>query len=118
MEHVLLGGHPAIDFLNTSLAPDGERIEKIPDGRAWLDWLTAAGLLDEARALKVARRFGADALDASAAEARKAREWARDWLGGWPRKGTHLVSRNKLRPLSRLSRAALRVRFLGLSDRM
>jgi predicted RNA-binding Zn ribbon-like protein len=83
MSHVLLGGHPAIDFLNTSLAPDGEPVEKIPDGKSYLTWLTAVGLLDAARASKLARRFGTEALDAAAAEARRTREWARAFLVRW-----------------------------------
>jgi predicted RNA-binding Zn ribbon-like protein len=83
MKPIFLGSHPAIDFLNTALAPDGQPIETIGDGRAWLDWLVGAGLLDKAQAAKLARRFGADALDESAAEARRIREWARGWLVRW-----------------------------------
>ena len=83
MDHLLLGGHAAIDFLNTSLAPDGVPIERIADGRSYVEWLVAAGLLEETHAAKLARRFGGEALDAAAAEARKTREWARAWLVGW-----------------------------------
>jgi predicted RNA-binding Zn ribbon-like protein len=83
MKPLFLGGHPAIDFLNTSLTPDGVPTETIPDGRAYLDWFVGAGLLDEAEAAKLARRFGVKALDAAAAEARKVREWARAWIDGW-----------------------------------
>jgi predicted RNA-binding Zn ribbon-like protein len=83
MRPVFIGSHPAIDFLNSALAPNGEPIETIGDGRAYLEWLVAAGLLDLARASKLARRFGAKALDAAAAEARKTREWARGWLTSW-----------------------------------
>ncbi len=83
MRPLFLGNHPAIDFLNTRLAPRGEPIETIGDGEAYLDWLVAAGLLDQARASKLARRVGPKALDAAAAEARKVREWARAWLDRW-----------------------------------
>lgn len=83
MRSLFLGNHPAIDFLNTSFAPQGEPIETIGDGEAYLEWLVTAGLLDQARASKLARRVGHKALDAAAAEARKIREWARAWLERW-----------------------------------
>lgn len=83
MRAPLVGSHPAIDFLNTALAPQGTPIETIGDGRAFLDWLVAAELLDQAAAARMARRFGGRALDAAAAEARRVREWARDWLARW-----------------------------------
>jgi predicted RNA-binding Zn ribbon-like protein len=83
MQPLFVGSHPAIDFLNTAFTPDGEQVETISDGRAYLDWLIGAGLLDEAVAARLARRFGAKALDAAAAEARKVREWTRGWLNRW-----------------------------------
>jgi len=83
MRPVFVGNHPAIDFLNTALAPNGKPIETMGDGKAWLEWLVAAGLLDRRAATKLARRSGAGALDESAAEARRVREWARDWLIRW-----------------------------------
>jgi predicted RNA-binding Zn ribbon-like protein len=83
MRPLLLGSHPAVDFLNTAFAPQGTRIETIGDGRAFVDWLVAAGLLDRATASTVVRRFGIKALDPSADEARRVREWARGWLSRW-----------------------------------
>ncbi len=101
MEPLFLGGHPAIDFLNTALKPDGVPVETIPDGRAYLEWLKGAGLLDETEAAKLARRFGAKGLDTAAAEARKVREWARDWLERWRARpnadyGEEIAALNKL----------------------
>lgn len=81
--HLFLGSHPAVDFLNTSFEPDGRHIETIPDGRALLDWMVAAGLLKQAEAARLARRAGSAALDSAAHEARKVREWARRWLDRW-----------------------------------
>lgn len=83
MRPLFVGNHPAIDFLNTALAPNGEPIETIGDGTAYLEWLVAAGLLQRADADKLVRRAGAKAFDAAAVEARKVREWARDWLVRW-----------------------------------
>lgn len=83
MQFPLIGGHAAIDFLNTSFAPEGEAIETIPSGRALVDWFVAAGLLEESAATRLMKRFGAKALDGQAAEARKLRDWAREWLMRW-----------------------------------
>lgn len=83
MEPLFLGSHPAIDFLNTAFEPDGNRIETLGDGRAFIGWLVGVGLLDEGSAARFSRRFGAEGLDAAAAEARKLREWVRAWLTEW-----------------------------------
>jgi predicted RNA-binding Zn ribbon-like protein len=101
MKPLFLGGHPAIDFLNTSLTPDGVLTETIPDGRAFLDWCVAAGLLDAPDAARLARRAGVKALDAAAGEVRKVREWARDWFERWRERpdgnyGEEIATLNKL----------------------
>jgi predicted RNA-binding Zn ribbon-like protein len=80
---LLLAGHPAIDFLNTTFAPKGELVETLGDGRALLQWLVAAGLLDAADSPRLHRRLGNKAMDAAAAEARRLREWARAWIERW-----------------------------------
>ncbi len=80
---LFLGGHPAMDFLNTLFGPAGRQAETIGSGQAYLDWLVTAGLLDGAVAARLPRRFGEEALDAAAAEARRFREWARSWLTRW-----------------------------------
>jgi predicted RNA-binding Zn ribbon-like protein len=81
---LLLGGHRALDFLNTWREP-GEAVETLTDGRAFGAWLVAVGHLDEASHARLRRRFGEAALDAAAAEARRFREWAREWLARWRR---------------------------------
>lgn len=83
MDALFLGGHPAVDFLNTAFTPDGNTVDTIGNGRAFVDWLVAAGLLDRATASSLARRFGIKALDASAEEARRFRERTRAWLSRW-----------------------------------
>ncbi len=101
MHPLFVGNHPAIDFLNTALAPNGEPIETIGDSKAYLEWLVAVGLLERAAADKLARRVGAKALDEAAAEARKVREWARDWLARW-RASPHRDYREELAVLNNL----------------
>src|SRR5262245_10122403 len=80
---LFIGGHPAIDFLNTSLSPGGEAIELIGDGSSLATWLGQAGLIEPAEASQLARRLGAPALDGVAAKARRFREWTRGWLEKW-----------------------------------
>lgn len=80
---LFVAGHPAIDFLNTSYAPGGQQIEAIGDGRALLDWMVRAKLLDEDESATLQRRFTRKALDAVAQETRGVREWARSWLTAW-----------------------------------
>ena len=69
MEPLFIGSHPAIDFLNTALTPNGEQIELIGDGRSYLAWLVAAKLLDDEQAAKLLRRMGVKGADAAAAQA-------------------------------------------------
>ena len=83
MSALFLGNHPAIDFLNTAYAPDGQVTETIGDGTAFMDWMIGAGLLQESMATTLRRKFGRGTLDAVASEARRMREWAREWLSRW-----------------------------------
>jgi predicted RNA-binding Zn ribbon-like protein len=80
---LFVAGHPAIDFLNTAYAPGGVLVETLADGRALLDWMGGAGLLEEREATALSRRFSRKELDAAAQEARAVREWARTWLAAW-----------------------------------
>jgi predicted RNA-binding Zn ribbon-like protein len=83
MEPLFLGGHPALDFLNTRPTPGGEPVELIGDGRSYAEWLERAGLLQGTTASTLERRFGQAALDAAAAQARKLRSLAGDWIARW-----------------------------------
>jgi predicted RNA-binding Zn ribbon-like protein len=83
MQPLFIGNHPAIDFLNTAFAPDGEAVEMLGDGRAFLEWMVRAGLIEAADASRLRRRLGASVLDAAAEEARRIREWTRTWLDRW-----------------------------------
>jgi predicted RNA-binding Zn ribbon-like protein len=80
---LFVAGHPAIDFLNSAYAPGGVPVETIGDGRALLDWMAAAGLLDKNAAARLAKRFTRKSLDAAAEEARTVRECARAWIEAW-----------------------------------
>ena len=80
---LFLAGHLALDFLNTAMSPQGTEIELIGDGRAFVDWLACAGIVDAAAAPRLRREFGVEALDELAAEARKLRAWTASWLDRW-----------------------------------
>jgi predicted RNA-binding Zn ribbon-like protein len=83
MDSLFLGGHPAVDFLNTRYTPDGAVIETIGDGKAFVAWLVEAGLLAPESAAGVEKRLSEKSLNAAAKEARDVREWARGWLADW-----------------------------------
>jgi predicted RNA-binding Zn ribbon-like protein len=83
MQPLFIGSHLAADFLNTAFEPRGEHVELIGDGKALLEWLRAAGVMDDEQAARFARKLGARGLDAAAAEVRKMREWMRAWLSRW-----------------------------------
>jgi predicted RNA-binding Zn ribbon-like protein len=111
MKHLFLGSHPALDFLNTTLSPRGAPIELIGNGQTFIEWLVDAGLLDSSIASKVKRRISAEALDAVAAEARKVRTWAGEWISHW-RDTAHDSYETELRRLNELLGRAKRHREL------
>ena len=82
---LFLASQPGLDFLNTRFAqlPEGTPVEVIGDGAAFLGWLVEANLLERGVAAKLKHRFDSEELDAAAAEARKLRHWAGEWLARW-----------------------------------
>lgn len=100
---LFVGDHLAMDFLNSTATPSGERIEWLGDGAGLVDWL------DKARAIPpdVALRFRAEddnlhALDVVAVQARHLREWLRGFVvrrSGAPL-GAAMIE--ELQPLNRL----------------
>ena len=86
MEPVFLGGHPAIDFLNTTFTPQGLTTEVIGDGESLLRWMVDATLLDAPTAASIRRRYSSTTLDAIAADARKLRAWVAGWIDRWSRR--------------------------------
>jgi predicted RNA-binding Zn ribbon-like protein len=116
MDHLFLGGHPALDLLNTRPTPHGDAIELVGDGTAYAAWLDGAGLLPATTASKLRQRFGAAALDAAAAQARHLREWARGWIARWrdaPRRA-YQAERRRLNHL--MARAACYPEMLLTKD--
>ena len=101
MEPVFLGGHPAIDFLNTTFSPQGITTEVIGDGESFLRWMVKATLLDAPTAASIRRRYSGTTLDAVAADARKLRAWVAGWIDRWSRRprDTHDAELRRLNAL-------------------
>jgi predicted RNA-binding Zn ribbon-like protein len=98
-----VGDHPALDFLNTTAAPWGERIEWLSNGADLLAWLEQAGAIDAA----VAAQFSpegdaASTLDAVAEQARNLREWLRKFVKRHAGSELGPNAIKELRPLNRL----------------
>src|SRR5215207_9654276 len=56
----LVGGHPALDLVNTVERGGGERRDHLTDPPALLRWAARAGLVDDGEARAVADRWGRD----------------------------------------------------------
>lgn len=113
MTQFFVGGQPAIDFLNTYYLGS---VETLTNGRDLLNWMVGAGLIDEAESARVMRRVGAKALDETAAEARRVREWSREWLTRW-RQAPNTDYSEELAALNRLmAREAPRSEVVATDD--
>ena len=111
MDFLFVGSHPALDFLNTAYSPHGVVVECIGDGRAFAQWLEGAGLIDDGEAARLVHRFGTDALDAAAIEARRFRRWLDGWVARW-REAPGAGYDGELRRLNALLQRGTRVRRL------
>jgi predicted RNA-binding Zn ribbon-like protein len=80
---LLVADHPALEFLNSTYAPDGDVRELIGDGQAFLAWLVEARFVDEGTATSWKRRFGVKALEKVAHDARGLRTWSGEWIERW-----------------------------------
>ena len=78
---MLVGDHPALDFLNTWAFPGGIETEWIGNGRALVQWLSGTGLSGELPDFGKPNEPKVEAaLDEIAAEARHFREWLRSYV--------------------------------------
>ncbi|MBC8122555.1 MAG: ABATE domain-containing protein [Gemmatimonadaceae bacterium] len=94
-----LADHPALDFLNTTASPRGERLDWLSDGEQLLDWLVCSGLLDAG----TAHGFVADdGLDAVARSARELREWWRSFVARYAGQPLTPTDIHELEPLNNL----------------
>jgi predicted RNA-binding Zn ribbon-like protein len=98
-----VGDHLALDFLNTAALPPEKRIEWLRHGEDLLDWLQAAGVIDQRVAAPFRAGDGASsALDAVAEEARTLREWLRRFAQRRAGQTLPAEALRQLEPLNRL----------------
>lgn len=106
-EPARIGDHPALDFLNSVLAPAGVRIDFIHDGPSLVRWLSHTSVVPRAHAIAAAS-FTPKQLDRLAAEARELREWFRAVVLRWLVDGDRAVCASDIRRLnSRLASSLL-----------
>jgi predicted RNA-binding Zn ribbon-like protein len=109
-----VGGHPALDFLNTTATPRDARVEWLAGGKDLLDWLEAAGLIEAGEAARFRGPKDRRALDEVARKAREFREWLRGFVTA--HLGEPLRATAALGPLNRLlalENSFLRVEVAG-----
>ncbi len=97
----LLGSHQAIDFINTYSDCNGKKIEFIPDGVSFVQWLRLVDLITKTQHSDIAERFSIKQLNLVAQQARTERAWARQWLsqlckGSKTHYGANVVHLNQL----------------------
>ena len=87
---LLVGDHPALDFVNSVVALEGTPIDSLRDGTSLLKWLAASRAVPTSLA-DAAAGFTPQQLDRAAAEARALREWFRELLFRWSAAGARGV---------------------------
>lgn len=96
-----LGEHPALDFLNSVLAPSGRKLDFLYDAASFARWLSGSGVVPQHLAA-AAKVLPSRQLDLLAAEARELREWFRALLTRCRSSGDGSLRRAELRRLNRL----------------
>jgi predicted RNA-binding Zn ribbon-like protein len=92
MPAIKIGDHLALDFLNSIASPQGEPLEWIADGAAYLQWLEDSGKVQPQQRKAALKSFSGAELDNIAAEARQLREWFRRLLVRVKDRGSSAVS--------------------------
>jgi putative stress-induced transcription regulator len=83
---LFLGNDVALDFLNTHPVTDAEAIELLPDLKALVQWLRAAGLISSREAANLERRWAGSRRAQGTVQA--IRELREEMRKGSPRVGT------------------------------
>lgn len=98
---LFLGNDVALDFLNTHPVTDAEAIELLPDLKALVQWLRAAGLISSREAANLERRWaGSRRAQGTVQAIRELREEMRKAVLAWERCG--IVQRSTIDDLNRL----------------
>lgn len=97
---VLVGGHPAIDFVNTAYGPSGETVDLLADGAAMQRWLREAGPSTMELA-SASSTLTSEQWEEAAVEARQLRDWFRGILSAWSAAGVAAPSTDDWETLNR-----------------
>lgn len=111
LEPPRVGEHPALDFLNSVLAPDGDVLDFLHDGATLLRWLARSGVVPESAAAS-AKSLTPRQLDRLAAEARALRDWFGALVLRWSVAGERAVSKADVDRLNALMSASPLVQVL------
>jgi predicted RNA-binding Zn ribbon-like protein len=98
----LVGGSPALDFLNSIASPVDVPVEWLSSGEDLLDWLAQAGLVAPDVLGHMRETAGPGELDGVAAQARALRDWFRLFVAAHMGKRLTPASLRELEPLNRL----------------
>jgi predicted RNA-binding Zn ribbon-like protein len=94
-----IGGHLAIDFVNSVATPHGTTIDWLRDGQAAMGWFASLAVFPESALRDFQQSHSHLDLDRAAAEARQLREWLRGLLAQEPRLRTSPGVAEKLNQL-------------------
>lgn len=86
-----LGDDPALELLNTTAQQGGVTLELLGSGADYLQWLEAAGMIDEADRDAISARFTSAELDGVAIEAVRLREQLRSAVRAWSDAGSQRI---------------------------
>jgi predicted RNA-binding Zn ribbon-like protein len=95
-----VGDHLALDFLNSIASPQGEPLEWIADGPAFLQWLEDSGKIQPHEHISALKAFPQSEMDDIAEEARQLREWFRKLLARVKERGTSAMSQKDIDKLN------------------
>ncbi len=108
------GEHPALDFLNSILAPAGDTLDFLYDGPTLVRWLKDSGAVPDAVAA-AAGAFTPRQLDQLAAAARELREWFRPVVLRWSTGGEGTVRKADIDRLNGLMSASPLIQVVARS---
>jgi predicted RNA-binding Zn ribbon-like protein len=99
---VFLGGHLAMDFLNSIENLSDISTDWMSDGLGLVGWLERAKIIDAMFAARIVKETDRRVLDAIAGKARKLREWLREFLTGPARHQKVPRANTSVAPLNRV----------------
>jgi predicted RNA-binding Zn ribbon-like protein len=98
---VLVGGHPALDFVNSVFTPLDTPVDLMGNGKLLRTWIASSGVVSPVMASAVSR-YTPEQLEKMATELRSLREWFREVLARWTVKGIRGIGASDLDHLNAL----------------